>query len=340
MNRFTFLMALLSMVALNSPGQKAEIVNFASKFIYSLDKDQQLKASFPYDDDERYNFHFVPKDNRKGISLNELTPSQKGAAMSLLKSCLSVDGYRKTTEIMQLEMILKAIEKRKDTDHYRDPGKYFISIFGIPGKNTVWGWRVEGHHVAFNFSASKNKLVATTPGFMGSNPAVVQDGPQKGKEILKDETDKGFTLLRSLSQNQMKAVIIDSIAPADIFTFNKRNALIEHAGGLKWSSMNSLQQQNLLKLIQVYVHRYTKLFADEMMKDIQQAGLENLRFSWAGAREPGIGHPHYYRVQGPTIIIEYDNTQNDANHVHAVIRDLKHDFGGDELMEHYKSGHK
>lgn len=340
MNRFTLLMALLSMIALSSPGQKAGIVNSASKFISSLNKDQQLKASFSYDDDERYNFHFVPKDNRKGISLNELMPSQKEAAMSLMKSCLSADGYRKTTEIMQLEIILKAVEKRGDSDHYRDPGKYFISIFGIPGKNTVWGWRVEGHHVAFNFSSSQNKLVATTPGFMGSNPAVVQEGPQKGKEILKDETEKGFTLLRSLSKDQMEAVIIDSIAPADIFTFNKRKALIDHDGGLKWSSMNSAQQQNLLNLIQVYVHRYTKLFADEMMKDIQQAGLENLRFSWAGAREPGIGHPHYYRVQGPTIIIEYDNTQNNANHVHAVLRDLKHDFGGDELMEHYRSGHK
>ena len=262
------------------------------------------------------------------------------AAMALMKSCLSSEGFRKATDIMQLEIVLKAIEGRKEDDHYRDPGKYFFSVFGIPGNKTIWGWRIEGHHVAFNFSASNNILVATTPGFMGSNPAVVQSGPQKGKQILAEETDKGFALLHSFSQGQLKDLMMDTIAPPDIFTFDSRKALFEHSSGIAWPAMNSIQQQNLLQLIGVYVHRYTKLFADTMMKEIQDAGLENLRFAWAGSTQPGIGHPHYYRVQGPTLIIEYDNTQNNANHVHAVIRDLKHDFGGDELFEHYKAGHK
>lgn len=320
-------------------GQKAVIVNAANRFIKSLEKDQQVKALFPFEDEERYTYHFVPRDDRKGISMNELTPSQKAAAMTLLKACFSQEGYRKTTEIMQNEVILKAIEKRADTDRYRDPGKYFISIFGIPGQQTIWGWRLEGHHVAFNFSSNGNKLVAATPGFMGSNPAVVQDGPQKGKELLKEETANGFALLNSFTKEQLNEAIIDNTAPAEIFTFDSRKAMISNAGGIKWSSMTSVQQQHLLKLIEVYVRRYTKLFADEMMKEIQSAGLENLRFSWAGAREPGLGHPHYYRVQGPTFIIEYDNTQNNANHVHSVLRDLQHDFGGDELMEHYKAAH-
>ncbi len=339
MNRFITLVAVMVFNSIGCLAQKAEIVALANQFINSLNKDQQSKALFPFAEEERYNFHFVPRDDRKGISINELNPSQKEAAMALLKSCLSADGFRKATEIMQLEIVLKAIENRKEDDHYRDPGKYFISIFGIPGNKTIWGWRVEGHHVAFNFSASNNSLVATTPGFMGSNPAVVQSGPQKGKQILAKETDMGFALVHSFSDQQMKDLMMDTIAPADIFTFDTRKAMFEHAAGISWTAMNNMQQQNLLRLIQVYVHRYTKLFADAMMKEIQVAGLENLRFAWAGSRQPGIGHPHYYRIQGPTLIIEYDNTQNNANHVHAVIRDLKHDFGGDELLEHYKTGH-
>ena len=340
MKRYLFIITFIVLTCVSARAQKKDITSLANQFINSLNKDQKLKALFPFEEEERYNFHFVPRDNRKGISINEMNPSQKEAAMALMKSCFSNDGFRKATEIMQLEIILKAIENRKEDDHYRDPGKYFFSVFGIPGNKTIWGWRVEGHHVAFNFSSSNNNLVATTPGFMGSNPAVVPSGPQKGKEILAEETANGFTLLHSFSREQMKNVMMDSIAPNDIFTFDTRKAMIEHPAGISWAAMNNVQQQNLLKLIGVYVHRYTKLFADNMIKEIQDAGLENLRFAWAGAQQPGIGNPHYYRLQGPTLIIEYDNTQNNANHVHAVIRDLKHDFGGDELLEHYKAGHK
>jgi len=340
MNRFVVITVIILLNNIGCIAQKPDMTILANAFLKSLDKNQQLKVSFPFEEEERYNFHFVPRDNRKGISVNELNPSQKEAAMALMKSCLSNEGFRKAADIMQLEIVLKAIEGRKEDDHYRDPGKYFFSVFGIPGNKTIWGWRIEGHHVAFNFSASNNILVATTPGFMGSNPAVVQSGPQKGKQILAEETDKGFALLHSFSQGQLKDLMMDTIAPPDIFTFDSRKALFEHSSGIAWPAMNSIQQQNLLQLIGVYVHRYTKLFADTMMKEIQDAGLENLRFAWAGSTQPGIGHPHYYRVQGPTLIIEYDNTQNNANHVHAVIRDLKHDFGGDELFEHYKAGHK
>jgi len=340
MNRFVVITVIILLNNIGCIAQKPDMTILANAFLKSLDKNQQLKVSFPFEEEERYNFHFVPRDNRRGISINELNPSQKEAAMALMKSCLSNEGFRKATDIMQLEIVLKAIEGRKEDDHYRDPGKYFFSVFGIPGNKTIWGWRIEGHHVAFNFSASNNILVATTPGFMGSNPAVVQSGPQKGKQILAEETDKGFALLHSFSQGQLKDLMMDTIAPPDIFTFDSRKALFEHSSGIAWPAMNSIQQQNLLQLIGVYVHRYTKLFADTMMKEIQDAGLENLRFAWAGSTQPGIGHPHYYRVQGPTLIIEYDNTQNNANHVHAVIRDLKHDFGGDELFEHYKAGHK
>lgn len=332
----------LALLYLNSSAicqSGTNLSQLAIGFLGTLDSTQKLKTFFPFESEERYNFHFVPRDDRKGISVNELSQPQRAAMLVLLKNCLSADGYSKASNIMQHEVILKAIEKRKADDHYRDPGKYFISIFGIPGPETIWGWRLEGHHVSMNFSAWKNKLHAVTPGFFGSNPAVVPDGPEKGKEILKEETASGFDMLHALSGKNLEKATIDSVAPGDIFTFDKRIALVEHPGGLGYREMTAKQQELLLGIIKVYVNRYTKLFADEMLKQIQQAGLDKIRFSWAGASQPGIGHPHYYRVQGPTFLIEYDNTQNNANHVHSVLRDLRYDFGGDELLNHYMKEH-
>lgn len=333
------LLLFLSLTLSVQSQKENTLSQLAAGFLATLDSAQKLKTFFPFESEERFNFHFVPRDDRKGISVNELSQSQRDAMMLLLKGCLSEDGYSKANNIMQHEVILKALEKRKADDHYRDPGKYFISVFGIPGPENIWGWRLEGHHVSLNFSAWKNKLHAVTPGFFGSNPAVVPDGPAKGKEILKQETASGFDLLHALSGKSLERATIDTVAPADIFTFDKRVAMIEHPGGLAYGEMSDKQKELLLAIIRVYVNRYTKLFADDMLKQIQQAGLEKITFSWAGASQPGPGHPHYYRVQGPTFIIEYDNTQNNANHVHSVLRDLRYDFGGDELLEHYKKEH-
>jgi hypothetical protein len=157
--------------------------------------------------------------------------------------------------------------------------------------------------------------------------------------VLKDEKEKGFALLRSLTPAQLKIAVIDEKAPGEIITGTTRKAMIDHPQGLTYAEMNANQREKLLQLIGLYIHRYKKSFADNMLKEIQQAGLEKLQFAWAGEMQSGPGHPHYYRIQGPTLIIEYDNTQNNANHVHTVVRDLLHDFGGDMLLEHYKTGH-
>lgn len=316
-----------------------QMVTAAKAFINTLDSSQKTIALYPFDTNERYNFHFFPIENRKGISFNELNNTQKQAAMNLIKTCLSQEAVNKVDEIMQLENVLKEIESRKADDHYRDPGKYNVTIFGLPDNTTAWGWRFEGHHICFNFSAEDKKLVSGTPGFFGANPAVVRSGSHKGLQVLKEETETGFALLHSLTKEQLKKAMIDTTAPGDIITFVNRKALIEHPAGILYSQMTSKQQEQLLKLVSIYVHRYTKLFADQMLKEIQQAGLSNLRFAWAGYDEPNAAKAYYYRVQGPTIIIEYDNTQNNANHIHSVLRDLKNDFGGDLLLEHYKVSH-
>jgi hypothetical protein len=336
MKHFCFLVACLFLLLANVHSQKA--VTAANNFITLLSNQQKMETVFPFDSDERYNYHFVPME-RKGITFNEMNEPQKVAAFDLLKTCLSAEAFIKTREIMQLDQVLKELEMRKPEDHFRDTANYHITIFGIPSAKTIWGWRFEGHHISFNFSFSKQTLISGTPGFLGSNPGIVLTGPKKGKQVLKDETENGFKLLGSLTETQLRKTIIDTIAYKDILSFDKRVLMLKNPEGIRYSELTKEQQQLMLQLISLYVHRYTKLFAEDMLKDIQANGLENLWFAWAGDSNSMMGRGTYYRVQGPTILIEYDNTQNNANHVHSVIRDLKHDFGGDELLEHYKTEH-
>lgn len=310
----------------------------AVTFINTLTDKQKQMAMFVYSDIERYNWYYVPID-RKGIPLKDLNKTQENAAMALLQTVLSETGYQKTKAIIQLENVLKESEGRPADDHYRDPTKYYFSLFGNPTYDAIWGWRLEGHHVSLNFSSENNKLISVSPGFMGSNPAIVLTGPEKGKYILKDETDLGLSFLRSLNEEQLKTAIISARAPGDIVTSNRRKAMIQNPQGILYSALTKEQQKLFLELLSVYIRRYTVQFANDMMKDIEKAGLDKLQFAWAGQQETGPGHPTYYRIQGPTLIIEYDNTQNNANHIHSVVRDLVHDFGGDELLEHYKNGH-
>lgn len=334
----SFLLFML-MVVTFLPAQAQDMAEKANHFIRLLSKAQQAQTLFPFDTGERYHFAYVPRDDRKGISVNELNAAQRKALMALLGTALSEGAVKKVNDIMQLDLVLKELEHRQENDHYRDPGKYFLTIFGVPAANTIWGWRFEGHHVAFNFSADKKELVAGTPAFLGANPAIVLEGPQKDKEVMREETTLAFDLLHALSPEELQKAVVATKAPAEIITGDHRNAMIEHPEGIRFNELSAAHQQLLLGLISVYVHRFTKLFADKMLKDIQQDGLDRLWFTWAGSTEHALGKPCYYRIQGPGIIIEYDNTQNNANHIHTVVRDLKNDFGGDMLLEHYRAAH-
>lgn len=333
------LVALITIViAQQCMSQSTVISQHATDFIQSLTEKQRTQTVHTLDNDERYNWHYFPKSDRKGISLNELSDAQKNKALALLKSCLSSTGFSKTMDVIELENVLQVLENRRDNE-YRNSGKYYITIFGTPDQKDSWGWRFEGHHISFNFSAMNNKLSSGTPGFLGANPAIVQSGPQKGKQPLKEETEAGFALLQSFTKEQLKSAISKSGAPGEIVTFVSRRANIDSKEGITYGSLSSSQQALFMKLIHTYIHRYTKLFADEMINDLTKAGLDNLRFLWAGSQEAD-GDPYYYRIQGPTIIIEFDNSQGNANHIHSVVRDLKNDFGGDALLEHYKQKHQ
>ena len=317
--------------------QSGAVATRAEAFLRLLDEQQSAKAQYSYEDDERYNWHFVPRE-RNGLPFKEMNEQQRQAALALLKASLSDQGYKKTTSIMALENVLREVESRPANDTYRDPLNYYITIFGDPASPEVWGWRFEGHHIALNFSSASGDIVSSTPSFFGSNPAIVRTGLQRGTQVLKLETDLGFTLVNSLNANQLKTAVVAQKAPADIFSSNKRRAALLEPKGLGYNDMNEQQKKTFLQLLNVYVKNYQLGFSKRLMEKIETAGIENLSFAWAGSLQPGAGH--YYRIQGPMLLIEYDNTQNNANHVHSVVRDLTNDFAEDILREHYQKEHR
>jgi hypothetical protein len=316
--------------------QSNDVSGAASNFLQLLDTDLKAKAQFKFDDDERFNWHYVPR-GRDGVSFHDLSQPQLDAAMALLKASLSVQGFKKATDVIALESVLREVENRGSDDAYRDPKKYYFSIFGSPSKNNAWGWRLEGHHLSLNFAALDNKLQSSTPSFFGSNPATIPSGSRRGEQILKDESALGFSLVNSFSAAQLKAVIVAENAYSDILSENKRKASLLSPAGLSYKEMTEPQKKMFMSLLDVYVKNYELGFSSTLMKKIEKAGIENLSFAWAGSLKPGRGH--YYRIQGPMLLIEFDNTQNNANHIHTVVRDLTNDFAEDILREHYAKEH-
>jgi hypothetical protein len=315
---------------------QADLSSPANAFVASLDAGQKEKTVFTYENEERYNWHFVPR-SRRGIPFQDMTPQQKEMAIALLKATLSDQGFRKASGVLSLEAILREVEGRSEGDGFRDPQKYYITIFGTPSTESLWGWRIEGHHISLNVSSEKGKIVASTPSFFGANPAVVQRGAER-KQVLKDEADLGFALVNSLDETQMKKARFSERAPADIASGNQRRAESLSPSGIKYAELNEKQKRAFMQLLVVYVMNYELGFSTKLLTKIKAAGIDNLSFAWAGALQPGDGH--YYRIQGPMLLIEYDNTQNDANHVHTVVRDLTNDFAEDILKEHYEKDHK
>ena len=315
-----------------------EMAQAAGAFLAALSPEQKAKAVFEFADAERQNWHFVPMD-RKGITFKELTPEQRLLAHALLSSGLSTRGYGKTLSIMSLDQILYELENKSPR---RDPEMYYISIFGKPdaksdaAQSEPWGWRVEGHHISLNYTTVKGLFSSGTPSFLGSNPGEVRSGPRAGLRVLSREEDLGFELINSLSEAQRKIAVIMEKAPADVINVPGRNEWTKPEG-IPQSALTEAQKNILKKLMAEYIGRNRAEFAAEDWAKIEKAGLDKIYFAWAGAREPGIGH--YYRVQGPTFVLELDNTQNGANHVHALWRDTARDFGKDLLKEHYEHGH-
>jgi hypothetical protein len=315
---------------------KSGMTKAALEFLSTLNPEQKKEATLPFNDEERSYWHFTPSPHR-GLTWEKMNEQQRKALTKLLETGLSKQGLHKTREIMALELVLREIEERGADDRYRHPELYYIMLFGEPG-DEPWGWRFEGHHVSLNYTSVADQL-SVTPAFMGANPAEVPSGSEKGKRVLAAEEDLARDLLASFSDDQLKQVIIADQAPEEIVTGVERKAMMETQEGLLYQNMNQQQQQLLHKLVQHYLDNMEASVASTQSDLIEAEGWENISFAWAGETEKAPGNAHYYRIHGPSILIEYDNIQNNANHIHAVWRDLKNDFGEDLLKNHHDHQH-
>jgi hypothetical protein len=307
----------------------------ANDFLGALTPDQRAKAAFAFNSDDRLRWHFIPNEMfpRKGLMLKDMSEAQRRFAHDLLRTGLSARGYDKVTTIISLEDVLKVIEA--GGKFARNKEEYLFSIFGTPGAKGAWGWRVEGHHISVRFTINDGSVasqVASSPMFLGSNPAEVREGERKGLRVLGEEEDAGRALVLSLSADQLRTTVINATAPGDILTMNKNDITPLADEGILYSALQPSQQALMRKVIEAYTSVMEADVAAERMKVATSAGLDKLRFAWAGSTDKG--QKHYYRVQGPTFLIEFDNTQNDGNHVHSVWRDFNGDFGRDILREH------
>jgi len=312
----------------------AAMESAANNFLAMLSPEQKAKATFSMDDKERLNWHFVPRE-RKGLPLREMDAGQRALAEALLSAGLSQRGYAKVGNILSLEPVLKVMEK--DAGGRRDAAGYFFSIFGTPSQSNTWGWRFEGHHVALNFTVVKGQTVATGPAFFGANPAELKDGPRKGFRALASEEDSARELLLALDAKQKALALVDPAAPKDILTSNKLKADPLDPKGIPANKLNKKQMEMLMGVIEEYTANMPEDLAAARMEVVKKGGMDKVHFAWLGKTERG--EPHYYRIQGPAFLIEYDNTQNNSNHIHSVWRDFNGDFGTDLLSAHYQQFH-
>lgn len=336
----TILCALIlsSVPAVRAHNAATEMADAAKDFLATLSEDQKAKAHFDRTaDPERENWAFVPRPfegegMRGGLTLKDMRGDQKHLAYGLLSTGMSHRGYLTALQIMSLEQVLFEME---NADH-RDTEMYYFSIFGDPGSD-AWGWRVEGHHISLNFTIADGQVASVTPNFFASNPAKITEGPRKGLRVLAAEEDVARKLIKSLSDDQRAKAIFEKKAPREILTEAKSTVESLGDAGIPSGDLDEKQTEQLKDLIRVYAHRVRPEVAEEELAKIDKE-MDKVVFAWAGGLE--MGEQHYYRVQGPSFLLEYANTQNNAYHVHAVWRDFDGDFGRDVLSEHYQKDHK
>ncbi len=309
----------------------------ARAFLATLSSEQRARATFPLESDERRNWDFVPR-SRAGLPRHEMSEAGLEASDALIASGLTDMGFRCAKAIIDLELILGEAERREGaTTYLRSPGLYYFSVFGALDGDEPWGWRVDGHHLSLNFTVVSARAVSVTPSFFGANPAEVKHGAQKGLRVLQQEEDLARSLLLSLDRGQRQRAVIYPVAPAEIITRTSHRVEIDRPEGVAAELMSGDQRDTLMSLIAVYIDRMADDVASDALKKIEAEGVGNVFFGWAGSEHRR--QPHYYRIHGPSFFVEYDNTQDFANHVHSVWRDIEGDFGSDLLREHYAQAH-
>jgi uncharacterized protein DUF3500 len=328
-------LAVAGVAYVSQTGEPAgvKMATAAQNLLDTLSAEQKAKAVFEFDSKERTNWNFVPlQDNktktytRKGLPLGEMNPDQVKLALALVKASTSAYGYDQAVQIMSLESILRELEKSGSM--VRNPGWYFFTVFGTPGKTGRWGWRVEGHHLSLNFTVEQGQLVSATPAFFGANPASVKNGPRKGVRTIPEADDLAKELYQVLDKDQQKVAYHEKAFPEPEQKSVKPN--VGAPVGLPAAKMTGAQKATLKKLMTAYTKRMRPEVSEEQWKKVDAAGFDKVHFAYNGGLEPG--QLHTYRVQGPTFVIEFKNDQTDgagnpANHIHSVWRRLDGDFG-------------
>ncbi len=316
-----------------------EMRTAAERFLTSLSDEQRNEVVIPVDSQRRTAWHYIPSSmmseqgGRRGLEIKRMTPQQRVLAVALLNSALSHRGNLQAMTIMALESILRELESGNPA---RDPEMYHVAIHGRPDPQHTWGWSVEGHHLSVNVTLADGEHFSVTPSFWGSNPAVVKSGPFQGLETLADEQNLGRAFVQSLSPEQRNKAIIASTAPSEIVTGAQRQVerqQFDPPQGIAFDDLDAQQQMRLLNLASQFTTKYRSEIIEQISHRSPIEG-KGMYFAWAGSTEPGQGH--YYRIQTPHFLFEYDNTQNDANHVHTVWRAFDGDFGEDLLRKHYE----
>jgi hypothetical protein len=325
-------LAAVALVAREERPAGDQMTDAANQFLESLSAEQQKKASFEFDDPHRTAWFFTPQQDkdrnptRKGLRFEELNEEQKNKALALLKTGTSAHGFEEATTIMSLEEILRDVEKKGAM--VRNPGWYFVSVFGKPSKTGKWGWRIEGHHLSVSFTLDRGQIESPTPYFFGANPAVVKNGPRTGLRTLPEVEDIARDLIKSLGADQVKTAHRDKHFPE--IAENTPAAKIGDPVGLSAEKMTDKQRETLAKLLTAYTDRMPPNIGAAEMKAAKDAGIEKIYFAYSGETDPG--KPYTYQVQGPTFVAQFLNIQadssgNPANHIHSVWRRLPTDFG-------------
>jgi uncharacterized protein DUF3500 len=330
MRTFLVFLALALTAQAHAQETAARMRAAAESLIASVDEGRRAKLVRPFAGDERADWHYTPR-SRVGLSFKDLEPAQRESVHRLLKTALSAVGHRKVVNIIELELVLKDIEFALSL--LRDPEKYYVVIWGKPDAAAPWGWRFEGHHLSLNFTLAGDRAVATTPSFFGANPAEVRKGPKRGLRVLAAEEDEARKLFDLLDDAQRRTVVVDTRTYGDIVTGNRDKVDPIDNRGLEARAMNDAQRAQLKKLIDVYAGNFEEPLRAARLARADVA-FERIRFAWAGATERG--RQHYYRIQGPRFLIEYDASQDGGNHIHTVWRDYDGDFGRDLLRDHYE----
>jgi hypothetical protein len=306
----------------------------ATAWLAALPADSRRRAVFAFADKERMNWGYVPR-RREGLAFKDMARAARAAAHELMKASLSTVGYDKAVNVIRLEGVLRQLETFGA--FMRDPDNYAVTVFGTPGPDAPWGWRLEGHHLSLNFTLVPGKPIAVTPAFLGANPAEVRTGPHTGLRTLAREQDLGRALAQGMDAAQRRRMVIGAQSLGDIVAGPSRSDRLTAPAGIPAADLGPTQREQLVRLIEEYARNMRAEVADDELRRLREAGLEPVHFAWAGPIEPG--HAHYYRIHGPTLLIELDNTQNDANHIHSVWHDPRNAFGADLLRAHYERGH-